>query len=469
MAQAVIEFAMKPRAHGRQEDVRAGAATGGHRGHAERGAGAVASCLSIRTDLAARGHGGVAAGFGRGDVVPRQVSVVTEFPWLDKMRSEEDDAEDNAQASNNDVGDAKEVVATTHNGASGDDDGLFASVFGGREEIVDNDLVASLSHRLGVVALVELAESWQTSSTHPDLERLPLLKIRRRVSLGITVRITQTPVGWRNDFAQRLRGWVVQISVTAPGNVGVVGHEVCLRLVATASGGVQQLGAGVGVVEHGVGNESARIVRLLDAVDSLTFQRGAFRAVDIAPGPVVSLELVDVERIGVSTMVLVKVGELVVEQNRGSHALGDVESQIASLSRHLDARVDWNIDVGLDGPLRINRRVGGFELSLYIAAGHGAEAPAVVVGRSIGCAVGVIQANLLHLGAGIKQQAADWSEYDADGEEERQNCLWSKNWLPGFESLLSKGRVRRATALLLVRLVRGCVKRVEGVGMTSPR
>lgn len=80
MAQAVIEFAMKPRVHGRQEDVRAGAATRGHRGHAERGAGAVASCLSIRTDLAARGHGGIAAEFGCRDVVPRQVSVVTEFP-----------------------------------------------------------------------------------------------------------------------------------------------------------------------------------------------------------------------------------------------------------------------------------------------------------------------------------------------------------------------------------------------------
>lgn len=50
------------------------------------------------------------------------------------MRSEEDDAENNAQASNNNVGDAKEVVATTHNGAGGDDDGLFASVFGCRED-----------------------------------------------------------------------------------------------------------------------------------------------------------------------------------------------------------------------------------------------------------------------------------------------------------------------------------------------
>lgn len=55
-------------------------------------------------------------------------------PWLDEMRSEEDDAEDNAQASNNNVGDAKEVVAPTHNGASGDDDGLFASVFGCGED-----------------------------------------------------------------------------------------------------------------------------------------------------------------------------------------------------------------------------------------------------------------------------------------------------------------------------------------------
>jgi hypothetical protein len=50
------------------------------------------------------------------------------------MRREEDDAEDNAQASNHDVGDAEEVVATAYNSTSSDDDGLGASIFSSGED-----------------------------------------------------------------------------------------------------------------------------------------------------------------------------------------------------------------------------------------------------------------------------------------------------------------------------------------------
>lgn len=57
-----------------------------------------------------------------------------DLPGLDKVRSEEDDAEDNAEPSNYDVGNAEEVVFAAHNGTSGDDDGLGASVFGGGED-----------------------------------------------------------------------------------------------------------------------------------------------------------------------------------------------------------------------------------------------------------------------------------------------------------------------------------------------
>lgn len=50
------------------------------------------------------------------------------------MRGEEDDAEDNAESSNHDVGNAEEVVFAADNGTSGDDDGLGASVFGSGED-----------------------------------------------------------------------------------------------------------------------------------------------------------------------------------------------------------------------------------------------------------------------------------------------------------------------------------------------
>jgi hypothetical protein len=47
------------------------------------------------------------------------------LPGLDKVRSEEDDAE---------VGNTEEVVLAAHNGTSGDEDRLGASVFGSGED-----------------------------------------------------------------------------------------------------------------------------------------------------------------------------------------------------------------------------------------------------------------------------------------------------------------------------------------------
>lgn len=223
--------------------------------------------------------------------------------------------------------------------------------------VINDDFVASRSHRLGVVTLVELAESGQTSSAHPDLEGLPSLQVRRRVLFGVVVGIALAPVGRRQDIAGLILGWVVQVLVAAPGDVGVVLHKVRLCLVALGSGRVQELRAGKGVVEHGVCDKSARVVGLLDAVDGVAIKRGALGTVDVAVRPSGSRELSGVERIGIATVVLVEVGKLVVEQDRRFQVLGDGESQIASVAFDVDAWIDCDVDTGLDGPLRIDRGV----------------------------------------------------------------------------------------------------------------
>ena len=56
-----------------------------------------------------------------------------DIPWLDEMCGCENGTEDNAETANDDVGDAQEVVAATHNGTGGDEDGLLALVYFGRE------------------------------------------------------------------------------------------------------------------------------------------------------------------------------------------------------------------------------------------------------------------------------------------------------------------------------------------------
>jgi hypothetical protein len=61
-------------------------------------------------------------------VVPAQVCMVAQFPWLDQMRSREKDAEDDADPAYDDVGDAKEGVLAADYGGGGDDDGFCAAV-----------------------------------------------------------------------------------------------------------------------------------------------------------------------------------------------------------------------------------------------------------------------------------------------------------------------------------------------------
>jgi hypothetical protein len=61
-------------------------------------------------------------------VVPTQVCMVAQFPWLDQMRGCKEDAEDDADPSDDDVGDAEEGVLAADHGSGGDDDGFCATV-----------------------------------------------------------------------------------------------------------------------------------------------------------------------------------------------------------------------------------------------------------------------------------------------------------------------------------------------------
>lgn len=81
------------------------------------------------------------------------------LPGLNEMRSEEDDTKDNAESSNDDVGDAKEVVLATDNGTSGDDDGLGASVLSSGEDY--NSSISTLCENIP-----ELAALWPPRITY---------------------------------------------------------------------------------------------------------------------------------------------------------------------------------------------------------------------------------------------------------------------------------------------------------------
>lgn len=56
--------------------------------------------------------------------------MVAQLPGTDQMRDCEEGAEHDADAADDDVGDAEEGVLAAHYGAGGDDDGFRAAIFG---------------------------------------------------------------------------------------------------------------------------------------------------------------------------------------------------------------------------------------------------------------------------------------------------------------------------------------------------
>ncbi len=59
-----------------------------------------------------------------------------------------------------------------------------------------------------------------------------------------------------------------------------------------------------------------------------------------------SRKLVGVERLGVSSVILVEVRELVVEEHRGLHLIGNREVECALPRCDIDSCVCWSINLG---------------------------------------------------------------------------------------------------------------------------
>lgn len=117
------------------------------------------------------------------------------------------------------------IVSTSLRGVMGAVDDLSHTV-------INDDLVASLGHGFGVVALVELAESWQAGRAHPDLECLPLLEIRWGVGLSVdSAWIAILPVGGgRRSLGACLVGLYKSLSLLQAMSVLLLMRYVCVSL-----------------------------------------------------------------------------------------------------------------------------------------------------------------------------------------------------------------------------------------------
>ena len=260
---------------------------------------------------------------------------------------------------------------------------------------------------MSVVALIQLAESGKTRSSHPDLKSLPILQVRRGSVLGVSIREALLPVGRRDDVVVAILSLSVKVLVTVPRNARVVAHTVLPCLVASTARGVCEHRAGESVVEHGVGDETTRVVGLV----SLAIKRSTVGIADVADRSLFALELIRIERENVSAMVLVEVGEVVVEEDWGTHLLRDGKLQVASRVVSFDAVVERGADVRLPRPLSIHGTVRTLECSANGAARHSCKVTSTAAHIwSIDNTVGVIKSNLLNLGLRIRMELAvlDW-------------------------------------------------------------
>jgi len=250
--------------------------------------------------------------------------VVAEFSRLDEMSCKEHGTKQDAESADNNVRDAQERILATHNGARGDQNGFGATVCLYWKAVVDLQPISARSQDIFVIALGELTEGGQTGRSHPDLERLPRVKIWKlwqRVVAAVDVLLL--PIGRRNNIRWLVLCLTVEIALMSPRSS--LGRHVIYTRAVLVLGWIGCIEVGEGVVEHRVGNETTGIVWL--AIDRV--QGPAVARINVAHGASGSFQLLNVHALNVTSVVLVEVGQAVVEQNGRLDVVGDLEAEDA--------------------------------------------------------------------------------------------------------------------------------------------
>lgn len=191
----------------------------------------------------------------------------------------------------------------------------------------DLQRVSTGNHGMSVVPCVQLAEVGQTGSAHPDHEVFVLADVGGWVLVSVAaVRKAVLPIFWRDYFVVvGGLGLLVQFLVGAPSDT-LFGHFVGLIHLDFARD-VEKHKGGVGIIEQGVGDQSAGVVSPPFVIDLKGLARGVLNLLD---GDVVAGQLAVVERLDVSAMVLVEVLEAVIEQYGGIKLDGQGEVEDTS-------------------------------------------------------------------------------------------------------------------------------------------
>lgn len=128
------------------------------------------------------------------------------------------------------------------------------------------------------------------------------------------------PVWWRNHLPALVFGLLVKRFITLPGDT-LLRHVVSHRVVAEIDG------TGNAVVEAGVRNQPTWVIRFLRGRvrrEGVTHTaRNRFVTESLA------FQLIQLQGLDISAMILIKVGEAIVQENRRSHGFRNVKVQAA--------------------------------------------------------------------------------------------------------------------------------------------
>lgn len=267
----------------------------------------------------------------------------------------------------------------------------------GGHTIIDFNLVPTYRHGSRGVLLVQLAEAWQSTRSHPDLECTPILQVWWWVVLRVfAVGVASLPVGRRQTLIRLVSGVAVERLVGAPRDAMVTLHLVGPSFVARAVAGIDQDWAGKGVIEHGIGDQTAGVVRQPDTIISL--KRRTVRTVYIVIRSSMSFELIGIERRNVASMILVEIGEPVVEVSGRRHLIRQVVLENASIALNAETGDCFDGDVllpfplgfvGLDGALESTKAVG--------TLGHVEECVIFAFQLLVRLTIGILEPELLGL------------------------------------------------------------------------
>lgn len=356
--------------------------------------------------------------------IPTQIRMVSQLPRLDQMSGRKQRPQEHTNATHNHIADSQEWIPAAHDIHGGDDHALCSTIVLDGESIDDIQDVISSRHVIRRILQRKLVEGRQPRRAHPNLELGPFLEVWRGMFIAVfAIRIPFGPQRWRHHLVGLVFRLAVPIPIGIPGNV-FRGHGVD-ALLGGLAGHILEDGREEGVVEHGIGDQAAREVGFSLRVGD---ERGAsIRALEGGGGDCLAGELFLVETLDVATVVLVEVGEPVVEHHWRLDACSwwDVEFYPANvITLYIPLHRVIGRKVSPLGCLRLPALPVCIREFVF---GHVCHISLLVGFRSFGMAGCVVDVDFLNLRGGVEEEAADWGEDYAEDEEERKYGLWGED------------------------------------------